>query len=423
MPPTRSGPGVDRRTLLRNAALLGISVPTLNALLAACADAPTGSGGTGGGASGGALQIASPDNPVTWDITDDNQPIDDGLPPEAGPLLLYNYADYIGPGVVKSFEEQYGVEVKISTFNDTDEAITKIRTGAVPVRHLLPQLRPDRPAGDRAAGAAAQPQLPRQPRQRLGRLPEPVVRRRGPLLGALQRLHDRGRLAHRPGARRHRRARQPLRRAVGPGVRRQGRRSSTTGTPRWRWSGCAPASPTSTPTIRDDLATHPAEPDRAEPRRSSPRSRSRCTTTCPRASSASARCGRATSSTRSTTCPRAQSVDVLRYWFPDDGMGLVDNDLMMVLTRRQQPRPRPPLPRAHARREELAEELRLHRLPAARRRCSTPSGSSPTATCRRTSPPPPCARSGSTPATGCSSSTVENDAAWHRVWQQFKAGA
>ena len=131
--PAMGGSVVDRRTLLRNAALLGISVPTLSALLQACADAP---GGTTGEVE--ALTIASPDNPVTWPISDDNQPIDDGLPPEAGPLLLYNYADYIAPGVVKSFEEKYGVEVKISTFNDTDEAITKIRTGAVPFDIYFP---------------------------------------------------------------------------------------------------------------------------------------------------------------------------------------------------------------------------------------------------------------------------------------------
>ncbi len=29
--------------------------------------------------------------------------------------------------------------------------------------------------------------------------------------------------------------------------------------------------------------------------------------------------------------PKGQSVDVLRYWFPEDGKGLVDNDLMVVL--------------------------------------------------------------------------------------------
>ena len=221
VPRTRSAPGIDRRTLLRNAALLGISVPTLNALLAACARRTDGQWRQRR-VGGGALQIATPDNPVTWDITDDNPIIDDGLSPEAGPLLLYNYADYIGPGVVKSFEAQYGVEVKVSTFNDTDEMLTKIRTGAVPYDICFPSYDQISRMVTAQARAAAQPQLPRQPRQRLGRLPGPVVRRRGPLLGALQRLHDRPRLADRPGARRRRRDGQPLRRALGPGVRRQG---------------------------------------------------------------------------------------------------------------------------------------------------------------------------------------------------------
>jgi spermidine/putrescine transport system substrate-binding protein len=128
---------VNRRTLIRNAALLGLSVPTVNALLAACAEAPTSSK-PGGGSSQGELQMASPDNPVTWPISDDNPPIEDGLQPEAGPLLIYNYADYLGPQVIKSFEEQYGVEVKVSTFNDTDEMLTKIRTGAVPYDICFP---------------------------------------------------------------------------------------------------------------------------------------------------------------------------------------------------------------------------------------------------------------------------------------------
>jgi spermidine/putrescine transport system substrate-binding protein len=129
------GPAIDRRALLRNAALLGISVPALSALLEACAKSPTGSSSSG---AADQLQIASPDHPVTWPIADDNQPIADGLQPEKGPLLLYNYADYIGPAVVKAFEAKYGVDVKVSTFNDTDEAITKIRTGAVPYDIYFP---------------------------------------------------------------------------------------------------------------------------------------------------------------------------------------------------------------------------------------------------------------------------------------------
>ena len=59
--------------------------------------------------------------------------IADGLAPEKGATLqLYNYADYIGPEVVKRFEKKYAaydVKVRVSTFNDTDEALTKIRAG------------------------------------------------------------------------------------------------------------------------------------------------------------------------------------------------------------------------------------------------------------------------------------------------------
>ncbi|HEX6657141.1 MAG TPA: twin-arginine translocation signal domain-containing protein [Ilumatobacter sp.] len=45
------------------------------------------------------------------------EPIDDGLEPEAGPLRVFNYADYVNPDVVASFEEKYGVKVDITTFD------------------------------------------------------------------------------------------------------------------------------------------------------------------------------------------------------------------------------------------------------------------------------------------------------------------
>jgi spermidine/putrescine transport system substrate-binding protein len=117
-------PSMSRRGLMRAAALLGVGAPTLGALLQACGD----DAATGGG---NALEIATPDHPVTWPIAQGNEPIADGLEPEAGPLQLYNYADYLSPAVLNAFEEKYGVDVKVSTFNDTDEAIQKIRTGAV----------------------------------------------------------------------------------------------------------------------------------------------------------------------------------------------------------------------------------------------------------------------------------------------------
>ena len=83
---------------------------------------PTGPGG---------LPLPRTDNSVTWAITDDNQPIDDGLKSELGPLKIYNYPDYIDPGVVKKFKRETGVDVQIATYNSNDEALAKLGSGAV----------------------------------------------------------------------------------------------------------------------------------------------------------------------------------------------------------------------------------------------------------------------------------------------------
>jgi spermidine/putrescine transport system substrate-binding protein len=119
----RNGP--NRRQFLTRAAILAASAPTLGAFLAACSKSGPSSGAP-------TLTLASPDSPVKWDIADDNKPIADGLSPEkGGTLQLYTYADYTSPDAVKAFGDKYGVQVEISTFNDTDEAITKIRGGSV----------------------------------------------------------------------------------------------------------------------------------------------------------------------------------------------------------------------------------------------------------------------------------------------------
>src|SRR5690242_18768664 len=127
-PSRRPPPGPTRRQLLQRAALVSLGAPTLTALLDACVRSTAlGSGPQA------PLTLAAPTHPVTWKISSDNRPIAKGRTPERGAtLLLYNYADYIGPGVLREFERRYArydVQVKVSTFNDTDEAITKIRTG------------------------------------------------------------------------------------------------------------------------------------------------------------------------------------------------------------------------------------------------------------------------------------------------------
>jgi spermidine/putrescine transport system substrate-binding protein len=130
LPERRTRP-VPRRTFLSRMTLAAIGGPALLEALAACAESSPGT--AGGDATPTAIKIASPDSPVTWPVEKDAL-IGAGLEPEQGATLqLYNYADYIGPKVLRRFEKMYAkydVKVRVSTFNDTDEALTKIRTGS-----------------------------------------------------------------------------------------------------------------------------------------------------------------------------------------------------------------------------------------------------------------------------------------------------
>ncbi len=123
----------SRRELLVRAGLASLAVPALGSL-GACTRQPQGS--TPGATQ---LTIAAPDNPVTWPISPGNEPIADGLRPETGAKLrLYNYADYISPGSLRAFEERYDVDVSVSTFNTADEALAKVRSGGIPFDVYFP---------------------------------------------------------------------------------------------------------------------------------------------------------------------------------------------------------------------------------------------------------------------------------------------
>ena len=121
--PAPARPGPNRRQFLRQAALLAAGTPAFAVALDACSR-------TKGSEPEISPTIAAPDKPVKWDIPLDNAPIADGRGPEKGsPLHLYSYAGYISPEAVKTFQKRYGVEVRVSTFNNTDEALSKIRDG------------------------------------------------------------------------------------------------------------------------------------------------------------------------------------------------------------------------------------------------------------------------------------------------------
>lgn len=121
---------------MRSAAL-GVSLPTLSAILAAC-------GGDEGTA--GEVLIATPSNPVTQPLFDDNPAIASGLAPEAGPLRVYNWTDYINPDTVPVAEEALGVDIEVTTYFNEEEAIQKLISGEVsfdvwfPVAQSIPKV-------------------------------------------------------------------------------------------------------------------------------------------------------------------------------------------------------------------------------------------------------------------------------------------
>jgi spermidine/putrescine transport system substrate-binding protein len=125
--------GLDRREFLQRSAAAGLGLTGAGALLAACAsDEPTGApAGTGGGegTTTAPFELARKDNPVTLPLYDDNPAVASGLSPEAGPLKIYNWIDYLDKATVKKFAKEFGVKTEITIFNTMDEAIAKLQAG------------------------------------------------------------------------------------------------------------------------------------------------------------------------------------------------------------------------------------------------------------------------------------------------------
>lgn len=136
--------GLTRGELLRGAAAAAAGVGVAGGL-AACENTTTPLGACEDASAAGGSPLVEPkpvgpgglplprnDNSVTWAITDDNPGIADGLPPEAGSTLhLFNYPDYIWPGLLRRFEKRYDCKVDVGTYNSADEAIAKLQSGVV----------------------------------------------------------------------------------------------------------------------------------------------------------------------------------------------------------------------------------------------------------------------------------------------------
>jgi spermidine/putrescine transport system substrate-binding protein len=122
---------MSRRDFLRRSAGAAVAVPGAAAILAACSKP-----GTSQQTSVEEQLLANParpDHPVTLPLYE--QPIAATTPIEKNATLqLYNWADYIYPHLLREFEDQYSkynVKVTLTTFNDIDEGVAKLSAGQV----------------------------------------------------------------------------------------------------------------------------------------------------------------------------------------------------------------------------------------------------------------------------------------------------
>jgi spermidine/putrescine transport system substrate-binding protein len=140
--PRQRRPGLSRRDFLKTSIGAAALLPSASAILAACgkpgSDATVAGENLTTGATGstGGRMLARPDNPVTLPMSRDPIPTD--TPIESGTLRVYNWSAYLYKKVYQAFEDQYGVTVEETTFNNMEEGIQKLVAGQVQADVFFP---------------------------------------------------------------------------------------------------------------------------------------------------------------------------------------------------------------------------------------------------------------------------------------------
>jgi spermidine/putrescine-binding protein len=109
---------ISRRQLMERIGKVGAGV-ALAPVIAAC---------TGGGASSAPSVAPSTAPPASQGAVTSAEPSPTPVPSPESELFIYNWTDYLGEGVIESFEEQYGVKVTQDFFSNTEEAYAKLGT-------------------------------------------------------------------------------------------------------------------------------------------------------------------------------------------------------------------------------------------------------------------------------------------------------
>jgi spermidine/putrescine transport system substrate-binding protein len=117
---SRRRPDLSRRQALRRGLAAALLAGGGASVLDACAPYLVGANN---------IPLPRPTHPVIWPVAG-NKPIPDGLAPEKGATLqVYNWVAYINQACVNDFAKKYNCKVVVTTFNTMDEALAKLRSG------------------------------------------------------------------------------------------------------------------------------------------------------------------------------------------------------------------------------------------------------------------------------------------------------
>jgi spermidine/putrescine transport system substrate-binding protein len=102
---------MTRAEFVTRAVALGLSASAAATILAAC---------------GGATTTSTSMSPTPLDSTKPDH------------IILFNWSDYMDPGVLKDFQRRYGVSVKEAYFEDNDTMLAKVKAGATGYDVIVP---------------------------------------------------------------------------------------------------------------------------------------------------------------------------------------------------------------------------------------------------------------------------------------------
>lgn len=121
---------LERHELSRREALTALRTAGLAAAAIGLMGGRAWGDAAGDAVGPGGIPLARPDRPVKLPLF--QKPIASGLKPETGGIFnIFNYAEYIDKKLLDAFAKKYDVEVRVTTFDSMDQAITRLSTGAV----------------------------------------------------------------------------------------------------------------------------------------------------------------------------------------------------------------------------------------------------------------------------------------------------